>query len=78
MGGTTVAAKNSHAAKRKACVATADSQPTKGPNSRLQKERQPNWSSPEVMALIHAKKKEHEATKLTNDARDQMETSNVK
>jgi hypothetical protein len=30
------------------------------------------------MALIHAKEKEHAAIKLTNDAKDHMETATMK
>jgi hypothetical protein len=64
--------------KRKAASVTAGSQRTLNPTTRPRKERQPNWSSPEVMALIHSKEKEHAAMKLTTDARDHMETASVK
>jgi hypothetical protein len=49
-----------------------------GPNGRTRKERQPNWSGPEVLALIAAKEEEHEAQKLTGDQRDLMHTASQK
>jgi hypothetical protein len=49
-----------------------------GPNKRPRKERQPNWAGPEVMALIHAKQKEHDNQHLTGDSRDQMESAIAK
>jgi hypothetical protein len=49
-----------------------------GSNRRQRKERQPNWSVPEVMALIHAKQKEHEMHQLIVDSRDHMEMATTK
>jgi hypothetical protein len=39
-------------------------------NTKPQNDCQPNWNSLKVMALIHAKEKEHEVSKLTTDARE--------
>jgi hypothetical protein len=49
-----------------------------GPNKRPRKEWQPNWAGLEVMALIHAKQKEHDNQHFTGDNRDQMESANAK
>jgi hypothetical protein len=35
----------------------------------------PIWRGPEVLALINAKEKEHEASKLAGDNRNLMETA---
>ena len=64
--------------KRKAASLTAGLQHTLNPTTKPRKERQPNWSSPEVMALIHSKEKQHAAMKLTTDACEHMETASVK
>jgi hypothetical protein len=49
-----------------------------GPNTRPRKERQPNWGGPEVLALIGAKEKEHDAQRLSSDSRDNMEPALLK
>jgi hypothetical protein len=49
-----------------------------GPNTHPRKERQPNWGGPEVLALIGAKEKEHDAQRLSSDARDNMEPALIK
>jgi hypothetical protein len=64
--------------KRKATTSASDSDSTRDANTRRCKDRQPNWNSPEVMALIHAKEEEHELTKLTTDSREKMDTAMTK
>jgi hypothetical protein len=48
--------------KQKATALALESQTMEDANIRCCKDRQPKWN---VMALIHAKKKEHGVTKLT-------------
>ena len=68
-----------HASRKRKAAAGADvAQASSGPNTRPRKERQPNWGGPEILALINAKEKEHEASKLTADSRDLMETATQK
>jgi hypothetical protein len=64
--------------KRQDVTPEGGSEASLGPNHRLCKERQPNWSRPKVMALINAKDKEHEAMKLNRDKRDLMQTASQK
>jgi hypothetical protein len=78
MEGNVVAGREAHMEKRKASSLISESQQRRNPNNKPWKERQPNWSSLEVMALIHANEKEHAATKLTSNARDHMEMAIVK
>ena len=65
-------------AKRRAPAQLERGSPATGANNRPRKERQPNWGGPEVLALIHAKEKEHEALKLTGDSRELMESATQK
>ena len=51
---------------------------TGGPNQRKRKDRQPNWSPPEIMALINAKEAEHDVLKLCGDSQDLMQTTTQK
>jgi hypothetical protein len=64
--------------KRRSEASAQPGDRSRGPNQRQRKERQPNWDGPEVMALIHAKQKEHEALQQTGDSHDHMETAIVK
>lgn len=64
--------------KRKGASTIVGSQRPNNLTSRPSKECQSNWSSPEVMSLIHSKEKEHAATKLTTDAWDNMEIASIK
>jgi hypothetical protein len=64
--------------KRRASAAVDGGGAPGGPNRRPRKERQPNWGAPEVLALINAKEKEHEALKLAPDSRDLMESATQK
>jgi hypothetical protein len=64
--------------KRKLSTPANSARAAGGPNSWPQKERQPNWGTAEILALINAKEKEHEASKLSKDNRDLMETATQK
>ena len=77
LNGSATCAQTIVAAKQKSIVATMDSQQGQQ-NTRARKERKPNWSSVEVLALIHAKEKEHQASRLTSNARDEMIMANIK
>ena len=52
--------------------------PPTGPNTKPRKERQPNWSSAEVVGLIRAKEKEHEDMKLVGDDWELIEFTSLK
>lgn len=65
--------------KRKASLSTASGRRLPvGPNTKPLKERQPNWSSAEVVGLTRAKEKEHEDAKLVGDDREPIESASLK
>jgi hypothetical protein len=57
---------------------TSGGRPPAGPNTKPCKERQPNWSTSEVIGLIRAKEKEHEDAKLVGDDRELIESAVLK
>lgn len=64
--------------KQKATTLGLESQTTGDANIRHCKDCQLNWNFLELMALIHAKKKEHEVTKSTKMPEKKMETAMTK
>jgi hypothetical protein len=64
--------------KRQSIATVDSSQASGGPNQRRQKDHQPNWSAPKILALIKTKEAEHEAFKLCGDSRDLMQTATQK
>lgn len=64
--------------KWKATTSVSDLDSTRDANTRRRMDHQPNWNSPEMMALIYAKEKEHEVTNLTTNSREKMDTAMTK
>ena len=65
--------------KRKASpLTTLGGHPLVGPNTKICKERQSNWSSAKVVGLIRAKEREHEDAKLVDDDRELIESASLK